>query len=66
MPSSTDPELMGLMSILVRQKEDGANLCLIKKYWWMRRPLGRRVFNCVLDWLCRQYGLTDELTLLAS
>jgi hypothetical protein len=55
------------MSVLVQPKEDcTSNLCLIKKYWWARKALSKRLLDCILDWLCRQHGFTDELTLLTS
>ncbi len=54
-PPSTCPLILGVMSIEIKERSYNARSCLIKKYYWSRHALSRRLFDSILKWICLQY-----------
>jgi hypothetical protein len=45
------PELIGFVSIVRREKKDGTFRCNLKKYYFLKKAMSQRLFNCLLDQL---------------
>ena len=57
---------MGVMSIEIKEKSYNIRYCLIKKYYWYRYGLSRRLFDSILKWACLQFDSVVELAILTD
>lgn len=60
------PQLIGVMSLHPREPSYLTRVCQVRKYYWLRQCLSRRLFEGVLEWASSQWGYVHELQLLTS
>ena len=53
------PEFVGFVSVVPREKKDGTFRCSIKKYYFLKKAISQRLFNCLLDQLSSKGPFVD-------
>lgn len=66
LPPMSGPEFMGFVSVVPREKKDGTFRCSIKKYYFLKKAINQRLFNCLLDQLSSKGPFVDELSLVCN
>jgi hypothetical protein len=54
------------MSLHQREPNYLTRVCQVRKYYWLRQSLSKRLFEGILEWASSQWGYVHELQLVTN